>query len=284
MCVSLWFLEKVFWRCRGLSDLQYGHFQQILVCCVNALSIGELILEKRLITLRYIASNSDFQMRRNTYMCAYNSWPVFFTVSAWEWFYATNLSRLERDTSKRHVAEAHSVLTAAILLPQRPSCYCGKTVSLRMLINLRLTTAQQRTTSQNLPFDLYIERVVGLRGYGFTVRNTAYPGSSARDCVIRDSKNSRHSCHAEGPWQVFWDSEGTVPVGSAPYDKRSIHSVTVTCRGSSDLEETICETINDHPTAWDRLSTSWIFDKGDNNNRKSWTKLLSLCSEQQMCL
>jgi hypothetical protein len=30
------------------------------------------------------------------------------------------------------VGEAHSVLITAILLPQRLSCYCGKTVSLRM--------------------------------------------------------------------------------------------------------------------------------------------------------
>jgi hypothetical protein len=87
--------------------------------------------------------------------------PVSFTVSAWEWVYATNLTRLQRETSKRHVAEAHSVLTAAILLPQRLGCYWGKTVSLRMLTNLRLAdlrlnTAQQRTTGQNMPCDLYL--------------------------------------------------------------------------------------------------------------------------------
>jgi hypothetical protein len=72
---------------------------------------------------------------------------------------ATNLSRLQRETSKRHVGEAHSVLTTAILLPQRLGCYC-KIVSLRMLTNLRLSdfrlaTAQQRTTGQNLPSVLY---------------------------------------------------------------------------------------------------------------------------------
>jgi hypothetical protein len=47
------------------------------------------------------------------------------------------------------------------LLPQRLSCYWGEIVSLRMLISLRLvdlclTTAQQRSTGQNLPSDLYI--------------------------------------------------------------------------------------------------------------------------------
>jgi hypothetical protein len=67
----------------------------------------------------------------------------------------------ERETSKRHVGEAHSVLTAAILLPQRLSCYRGKSVSLRMLTylrlaDLRLTTAQQTSTGQNLPSDLYM--------------------------------------------------------------------------------------------------------------------------------
>jgi hypothetical protein len=66
----------------------------------------------------------------------------------------------ERETNKRHVGEAHSVVTTAIQLPQRLSCYWGKIVSLRMLTNrrlayLRLTTAQQRTTGQDLPSDLY---------------------------------------------------------------------------------------------------------------------------------
>jgi hypothetical protein len=61
----------------------------------------------------------------------------------------------ERETSKQHVGESHSVLITAILLPQRLSCYWGKTVSLRMLISLRLATAQQRTTGQDLPSHLY---------------------------------------------------------------------------------------------------------------------------------
>jgi hypothetical protein len=56
--------------------------------------------------------------------------------------------------------EAHSVLITAILLPQRLICCWGKIVSPRMLTNLRLsdlslTTAQQRTTGQNVPCDLY---------------------------------------------------------------------------------------------------------------------------------
>jgi hypothetical protein len=96
--------------------------------------------------------------RRKKYRRADNFQPVSFTVGAWEWVYATNLSRLRRETSKRHVGEAHSVLTA-ILLPQRLSCYWFRIVSLRMLTNLwvvdlRLTTARQRSTGQNLPSDL----------------------------------------------------------------------------------------------------------------------------------
>jgi hypothetical protein len=67
----------------------------------------------------------------------------------------------ERATSKRHVGNAHSVLITAILLPQRLSCYWGKIVSLRILTNLRLadlrlTTAQQRSTGQNLESDIYL--------------------------------------------------------------------------------------------------------------------------------
>jgi hypothetical protein len=59
-------------------------------------------------------------------------------------------------TSKRYVGEAHSVLTTEILLPQRLSCYWARTVSLRMLADLRLPTAQQRTIGQNLPLGLYM--------------------------------------------------------------------------------------------------------------------------------
>jgi hypothetical protein len=101
------------------------------------------------------------------YRRADNFRPVSFTVSAWEWVYIRNLSRLqrerrerERETSKWHVGETHSVLITAILLPQCLRCYWGKIVSLRMLTSLRLsdlrlTTAQQRSTGHNLPFDLY---------------------------------------------------------------------------------------------------------------------------------
>jgi hypothetical protein len=69
--------------------------------------------------------------------------------------------REKREREKQETArgKAHHVLITAILLPQRLSCYWGKIVSLRMLTNrrlsdLRLTTAQQRSTGQNLPSDL----------------------------------------------------------------------------------------------------------------------------------
>jgi hypothetical protein len=57
------------------------------------------------------------------------------SASLLQWVYATNLSRLqretretesERETSKRPVGEADSVLITAILLPQHLSCYWGK--------------------------------------------------------------------------------------------------------------------------------------------------------------
>jgi hypothetical protein len=94
-----------------------------------------------------------------TYRSADNSRPVSFTVRAWKWVYATNLPRLQTETSKRNVGKAHSALITAILLPQHLSCYWGKIVSLRMLTNLRfadlgLPTAQQRYTGKNLPSDL----------------------------------------------------------------------------------------------------------------------------------
>jgi hypothetical protein len=82
------------------------------------------------------------------------------SLPAHETVFATNLSRLQRETSKRHVVKAHSVRTTAILLPQCLSCCWGRIVSLRMLtilrfVDLRLATAQQRYTGQNLPPDLY---------------------------------------------------------------------------------------------------------------------------------
>jgi hypothetical protein len=105
---------------------------------------------------RLRASSSIHTQRASdfTYKRADNSRPVSFTVSAWEWVYATNLSSLQRETrerSKQHLGEANCVLRAAILLLQCLSRYWGKTVSLRVLINLkladfRLTTAQQRST------------------------------------------------------------------------------------------------------------------------------------------
>jgi hypothetical protein len=61
-------------------------------------------------------------------------------------------------TSKRQVGKAHTVLITAILLTQRLSCYWGKIVSRRTnlrLADLRPTTAQQRSTRQNLPSLLY---------------------------------------------------------------------------------------------------------------------------------
>jgi hypothetical protein len=52
------------------------------------------------------------------------------------------------------------LLITAILIPQSLSCYWGKILSLRMisylrLNDLRLTTAHQRSTGQNLPSLVY---------------------------------------------------------------------------------------------------------------------------------
>jgi hypothetical protein len=92
----------------------------------------------------------------------------------------------KRETRKRHVGVANSILIRTILLPQRLSCYWGKIVSLRMITNLRfadlrLTTAQQRSTGQNLPSDLYCFPVLWFpRGWELQYpsrwpRGTLYP-------------------------------------------------------------------------------------------------------------
>jgi hypothetical protein len=63
------------------------------------------------------------------------------------WYELTRLQRetKERESSKRHVGEAHSVLITAILLLQRLSCYWDKIASLRMLTNLRLADLRLTT-------------------------------------------------------------------------------------------------------------------------------------------
>jgi hypothetical protein len=150
------------WRFAGLDNVrdvclmpqfQYS-LSRWLHSCTNTDEINVLYPDHK--KTKTLQSSGRVRIFRS----AENSWPVSFTVSAWEWVYATNLSRLERKISKWHMGETHSVLTAVILLPQRLSCYWGKIVSLRMLTNLRhadlrLTTAQQRITGQNLPSDLY---------------------------------------------------------------------------------------------------------------------------------
>jgi hypothetical protein len=102
-------------------------------------------------------------MEQYTYRRADNSRLMSFTVSAWEclcYEIISSAARNERQkkSSKRHVGEGHSVLITAILLPQRMRCCWGKIVPLRMITNfrlrdLRLTTAQQRSTGQNLPIE-----------------------------------------------------------------------------------------------------------------------------------
>jgi hypothetical protein len=83
------------------------------------------------------------------YRSVEDSRPVSFTAGAWQSVYAMSLSRLQRETSKRHVGEAHSVLTAAILLHQRLSCW-GKIVSLRMRVSTLSVLTAAILLSQHL--------------------------------------------------------------------------------------------------------------------------------------
>jgi hypothetical protein len=113
-----------------------------------------------------------------------NSRPMSFTVSAWEWVYATNLSRLQRETkrerergrnkqtargrSTQYTNNSDPITTTSDLLLRQ-------IVWLRMLTNLRLAdlgliTAQQRSTDQNLPSDLYT-RVVRKRRFPMIFHN-----------------------------------------------------------------------------------------------------------------
>jgi hypothetical protein len=109
-----------------------------------------------------------------------NEWTLFTT--SWVWLCSVLLPGFDwiggisvfliRYCPKRYTAikkkktargkSKQYLLITAILLPQCLSCYWDKIVSLRMLTNLRLanfrlTTAQQRTTVQNLPSLLYRE-------------------------------------------------------------------------------------------------------------------------------
>jgi hypothetical protein len=112
----------------------------------------------------------------------------------------------ERETSERHVGEAHSVLTTAILLPQRLSCYPDKIVSLRMLTNLRLvdlrlTTAQQKSTGQNLPSVLYqSERSCDV----FSYRHFHYVFKMRQSTSIIFSFFRRENCNFEFDVCLKW--------------------------------------------------------------------------------
>jgi hypothetical protein len=111
----------------------------------------------------------------------------------------------ERETSKRHVGEAHSVLATVILLPQRLSCYWGRIVPLRMLSELRLATAQQRTTGQNLTSDLYKWRGSGEQWDRSP--HEIWPWYLYGDDVIRQSKFSAFGTETYFDTRVY-EAEG----------------------------------------------------------------------------
>jgi hypothetical protein len=111
------------------------------------------------------------------------------------------ISSAERNDKGREKQANGTWLKTAILLPQRLSCYSGKTVSLRMLTNLTIadlrltTTAQQRTTGQNLPSGLYWRGTHCLHLYGRTVSQISYQEDVTKhqaDCHLR-WKTSRPS-------------------------------------------------------------------------------------------
>jgi hypothetical protein len=90
------------WRQRDTTQ----YFTSQILECVNILCASLVSCPFVVHPLPVSHSTYNFAYRR-----ADNSRPVSFTVSAWEWVYATNLSRPQRETTKRHVGEAHSVLT-----------------------------------------------------------------------------------------------------------------------------------------------------------------------------
>jgi hypothetical protein len=88
------------------------------------------------------------------YYCADISWPVSFTLSAWERVCATNCrENIRRLAAGKQLARGNStqhLLITAILLAQRLTSYWGNIVSLRMLINLKLA---------NLASDYYASEI-----------------------------------------------------------------------------------------------------------------------------
>jgi hypothetical protein len=90
-----------------------------------------------------------------TYYCADISWPVSFTVSAWERVYATrcreNIRRLAAGKLLARGNNTQYLLTTAILLAERLTSYWGNIVSLRMHINLRLANLASDRYASEIP-------------------------------------------------------------------------------------------------------------------------------------
>jgi hypothetical protein len=121
---------RVFSRSDQLKQKEIFIWELLLVSCYWTWQLKAAYDVRTGFPLGILTSHSPLSLHdetwtgfpRKPYRRTDNSRPVS-TVSTWEWVYATNLSRLQRETSKRHVGEAHSVVITAILLPQRLSCY-----------------------------------------------------------------------------------------------------------------------------------------------------------------
>jgi hypothetical protein len=147
LCTS-WHKAK---NSNGMSPFPLSFFFKITHPLVQLWIFLYLLQQFYHLKMQFEGIKLQFEIIKLMYRLADNSGPVTFTVSALEWVYATNLSRLQRETSRRHVGEAHSVLTTVILLTQRLSCYFGKIVSLRMLANLKLSDSHHCATENHRP-------------------------------------------------------------------------------------------------------------------------------------
>jgi hypothetical protein len=153
VCVSLWLVRKR--EGKPWEDLARQCISSGQIHCTH-LRTSPMYGTPAAWKCRYVL----FHLIRITYRRADNCRPVPFTVSAWEWVYATNLSRLQRETrgegereeqangtweKHKYTNNSDPITSTSELL--------SETVSLRMLTNLRfadlrLTTAQQRATGQ----------------------------------------------------------------------------------------------------------------------------------------
>jgi hypothetical protein len=104
------------------------------------------------------------------YSRADNSRPVSFADCAWEWVYATNLSRLqrERERNKRRVREAQRTYYLNGVVTEANQCHCACSPILSLTCVWRLRSREHRPKSAGRPILAIDKRCWWMAEWGCT--------------------------------------------------------------------------------------------------------------------